>query len=269
MKLTVENIRVTMMATLPQEGELTKEQENTVVAGKNLAGYIRAEGVRGKFLFVKKKVEEKREDIRSMLSDLPDNFHKSKGGGWSFLNGCVTKDGTQWGEQRDVDDLICLGIAVGFVTFQLPREMWESLPGGVPYFVVDLEDKTGTTQEASPCEPLAPRRSPAMCKLKNGAEEMMGLVVTLMRSIRKVMRANELAIHELWVLSKDKTHKIFQGVDGDQVKILKVNSLIEFDSAGKPYVTGTVRNIILSAFVMPEDGEFSIGNPIKKEEAPA
>jgi len=70
---------------------------------------------------------------------LPDEFHTGKGGGWSFLDACNDRNGAQWTSlHRTMDQLVCLGHAIGAVSFCLPREMWKILPGGMPYFVVDV-----------------------------------------------------------------------------------------------------------------------------------
>jgi hypothetical protein len=33
--------------------------------------------------------------------------------------------------------LFALGLGIGMVECQLPRELWDMLPGGVPYYVVN------------------------------------------------------------------------------------------------------------------------------------
>lgn len=72
-----------------------------------------------------------------MLSELPKEFKKESGGGMSFLNACNTSKGEQWtGEHAKMEQLFALGIASGMVECLLPRELWSSLPGGVPYYVV-------------------------------------------------------------------------------------------------------------------------------------
>ncbi len=79
-----------------------------------------------------------KEEISSMLNELPDNFKKDIGGGWSFLNACMTKDGIQWGEHKDIEMLLALGIATGLADMLMPRDMWPILPGGMPYFSVSV-----------------------------------------------------------------------------------------------------------------------------------
>lgn len=75
------------------------------------------------------------DDIRELLAQLPDQFRMDGGGGWSFLNGCVDRDGKLWtGDHATVEELFLLGIAAQRSTCLLPRELWDALPGGVPYY---------------------------------------------------------------------------------------------------------------------------------------
>ena len=77
-------------------------------------------------------------EIADMLHQLPTQFQQHQGGGWTFLNACQRSDGELWtGLQSTVEKLVMLGIATGKVKIQFPREIWDVLPGGVPYFVVE------------------------------------------------------------------------------------------------------------------------------------
>lgn len=80
-----------------------------------------------------------RNDIAAQLAGLPREFRKQSGGGWSFLNACMTAEGEQWGEHHDMEMLFALGIAAGLARWCLPHEDWHALPGGVPYVVIDLD----------------------------------------------------------------------------------------------------------------------------------
>lgn len=124
MNLTAENVQTILFACLYQPGEDT-------------SGHVKVHGVRGSLGFDPKRLAPNKPIIESLLKQLPVEFMRSGGGGYTFLNGCITKDGEQWGEQSNVDELICLGLAIGKVSFPIPREMWGHLPGGVPYFTVD------------------------------------------------------------------------------------------------------------------------------------
>ncbi|WP_299076193.1 hypothetical protein [uncultured Paraglaciecola sp.] len=79
------------------------------------------------------------DEIKAMLSELPDEFHAKRGGGWSFLNACNTRDGEQWtGMHQTMEQLFVLGIAAGLAKWLMPRDMWSAFPGGMPYVSVDV-----------------------------------------------------------------------------------------------------------------------------------
>lgn len=116
---------------------LFKDEE--ITEGKIPEGAILVEGITRKFGFHPTRLAEKRQVVVKWLNALPHQFHKDGGGGWSFLNACNQENGVQWtGFHRSMEQLFCLGIGLGFVKCQLPREVWVTLPGGVPYYVVDL-----------------------------------------------------------------------------------------------------------------------------------
>ncbi len=100
------------------------------------ADSISVDGIMNRFIFRREAVERHRTEIEAMLAELPDNFQKDKGGGWSFLQACMDRQDNQWGEHRDMAALFALGMAIGRVEYLLPRPMWGALPGGMPYLVV-------------------------------------------------------------------------------------------------------------------------------------
>ena len=74
------------------------------------------------------------------LKALPHQFRKNSGGGWSFLNACNQENGVQWtGLHQRMDQLFCLGMGVKLVESLLSRKMWRNLPGGMPYYVINVE----------------------------------------------------------------------------------------------------------------------------------
>jgi len=128
MELTAHNVNEIFLDCLFKDGELTDNG-------------IKAQGVRTNVVFNPERLKSHEKDITDMLSYLPKEFGKSTGGGWSFLNMCVDKNDVLWtGEHATVDKLIVLGIAVGKVSFPFPRELWQVLPGSVPYVMVDYEN---------------------------------------------------------------------------------------------------------------------------------
>ena len=123
MKLTSENVKKVFDECLTE----TAEQENAV----KVEGIVRA------FAFDSAKLKEHTESIFDMLRELPKEFMQNSGGGYSFLMACNDKDGNQWtGLHERMEQLFALGIGIEKVKCLLPRELWQALPGGVPYYVV-------------------------------------------------------------------------------------------------------------------------------------
>src|SRR5260370_171551 len=82
--------------------------------GENSDGALKIEGIVRAFGFNPERTEANKHAIAELLSELPDEFWQSKGGGWTFLNACNDRHGRQWtGEHRTMEALFCLGIASG------------------------------------------------------------------------------------------------------------------------------------------------------------
>jgi len=90
-------------------------------------------GIVRTFAFHPARLTLNKANITEMISEMNSTFHKSGGGGWTFLNMCVDKNDQQWGEQSNCEALLCLAIGTEQGGYLLPREMWSSLPGSVPY----------------------------------------------------------------------------------------------------------------------------------------
>jgi hypothetical protein len=108
---------------------LFKDGEDTTFA-------VKAEGIINDFGFNPERLVSHKEEIKSMLLQLPKEFKQSSGGGMSFLQACMDEKGYQWGEHRDMEQLFALGIAAELCICLMPRELWIALPGGMPYYVV-------------------------------------------------------------------------------------------------------------------------------------
>jgi hypothetical protein len=117
-------------------------------SGLNNPDVLVVEGVVNSFALSKIKVEIYREKIKDLLTQLPLPFSpldKGGEGGWSFLQMCVDRDDDQWGEHPDMEKLCILGLATGMMRWCAPRNLWEILPGGMPYLVVDTEAEVEST----------------------------------------------------------------------------------------------------------------------------
>ncbi len=86
------------------------------------------------------RLDENRQAIIDLLNELPEQFHKRGGGGWTFLNACNDKNGRQWtGFHYEMEMLFMLGMAAGYVSELMPRDLWQILPGGMPYYMIDIK----------------------------------------------------------------------------------------------------------------------------------
>lgn len=47
----------------------------------------------------------------------------------------MTKEGNQWGEHLNMEQLVVLGVASGNLQYCLPKQMWSMLPGGMPLVI--------------------------------------------------------------------------------------------------------------------------------------
>lgn len=129
MKLTSKAVNELMNDCLFTTAEINNGTPDNAVIVK---------GVIKLFGFHPGRLETHKAEIAELLAELPDNFQANGGGGWSFLNACMDKDGNHWGEHTDIEALIALGIATNQAKYLLSRDIWESMPGGVPYFVVGV-----------------------------------------------------------------------------------------------------------------------------------
>ena len=135
MELTTKNVETVFKDCLYTEEEITFEPPNSKVP----KGCVIVEGIVNTFGFHPERLASHKEDIRSMLADLPTEFRENSGGGWSFLNACIRQhDGEQWGEHRNMEQLFCLGIGLGMAKWLLPRNMWNVLPGEMPYVSITV-----------------------------------------------------------------------------------------------------------------------------------
>lgn len=94
---------------------------------------IRVEGILHDFGLHPDRVKAFEEKIKSWIKDIPVSFLKGAGGGYSFLNLCEDRKGNQWGQHQNMEQLFVLCSAIGKAGFNMKRDMWNILPGGMPY----------------------------------------------------------------------------------------------------------------------------------------
>jgi len=128
--------------------------DKELVDGKPPENAVLVEGIVRKFGFHPERLESHRQEVKDILNQMPDSFHKDKGGGWSFLNLCMTKDGQHWGEHPSMEALVALAVGLGMASYCLPRAMWSLFPGGMPYIQFDV-DGTHSGEDHRPVQDCA------------------------------------------------------------------------------------------------------------------
>ena len=84
--------------------------------------FIPVRGIVTNVGFVPKKINDYSLTIKMMLNELDDTF------------------------KEDMEQLMLLGIAAGWLKYLLPRELWPALSGGVPYLVI-VNDRIKVEEE--------------------------------------------------------------------------------------------------------------------------
>jgi hypothetical protein len=105
--------------------------------GEDKSCCTESEGIIHNVCFHSKRLKDRQVVIETMLNELPDQFQELSGGGWSFLNACDDKHGRQWtGLHLHMEQLFLLGIGINRVKSLFSKDMWNALPGSMPYYVV-------------------------------------------------------------------------------------------------------------------------------------
>lgn len=95
--------------------------------------------MRKQFKFEEALADE-RPNLIAMINELPIEFLKNGGGGWSFLNVCVKRDGEQWtGLHMVMTQFVAMSAALGMAKELGTPDLWQLMPGAVPYVVFDPE----------------------------------------------------------------------------------------------------------------------------------
>jgi len=142
LELTPKNVERLFVDCLFRPDEVTEEQIEKREPPK---GAVIVDGLTCQVGLHGGRLEEHREKVKQLLTQLPEDFIRSKTGGMTFLGMVTTRGGEQWtGLHRDAENLLVLGIGLGLAGYCAPKELWEALPGGVPYVWIDTEGTDDT-----------------------------------------------------------------------------------------------------------------------------
>lgn len=124
LRLTAAAVRETFLACLYDSGRTAEETKDRV----------EAKGVRLYAGFQPSRLKRYAGRIHELVELWPVTFFE--GTGDSFLNACDDRNHQTWGEHENIDQLLCLGLAIERIVYVLPRELWNAFPGGMPFFRV-------------------------------------------------------------------------------------------------------------------------------------
>lgn len=130
MELTPQNVQKVFFACLFNDDE--------IIPGKTPDNAVLVEGITHKIGFHRERLESHKKEIKEFLSKLPESFFVDRGDGMSFLGLPYLPNGNLWGDHQSAQELMLMGIGSKLMKYCAPKEMWSSLPGGVPYVVINL-----------------------------------------------------------------------------------------------------------------------------------
>lgn len=131
MDLSSKNVEQLMMKCLFTSEELEEVRKK---GDKHPQEAVVVKGIIHTFGFHPERLKSCEQDVVKMLQQLPAEFHE----GYSFLKAPFNAKMEQWGEHRDAEALLSLGMGLGYVKECLPEMFRSSLPGGVPYYQVTV-----------------------------------------------------------------------------------------------------------------------------------
>jgi hypothetical protein len=143
MELNVWNLDIIMREVLLTKDECKAanlSSETTLADMDKTPDWVRwSYGYKTIYAFSETRLLKQEENIKLLLSDLPQKFFLSDDGGWSLWNAVQRKDGMVWGSHVAADALFCLGQALGLCKYLTPRHMSRMMPKEMPYFVISLD----------------------------------------------------------------------------------------------------------------------------------
>lgn len=109
-------------------------RENELINGKPIGEFAPGEGISRSFGFHVERLQSHQEEIYVLINKLP-NIEL----GISFLDLCMISNKSLWEEHINIEQLIALGNALGYIEYLFPKEAWQNLPGKVPFIIKTKE----------------------------------------------------------------------------------------------------------------------------------
>lgn len=114
-------------------------KDHEITPGQTPEGAVLVHGIVNNVGFNPERLNKNKDKILELAKAIvTDPFLKEHGGGMSFLQLCEDREGHQWGEHRNMEQLVLLCKGLGLADYCLPRELWQAMPGSMPYIVFNL-----------------------------------------------------------------------------------------------------------------------------------
>lgn len=107
--------------------------DEELIDGKPIVEPVIVYGIKMNVGFSPNNLDKYKDKINSFLDVTHETFRQ----GWTFLNLCLDKKENLWtGNHSTMEKLLLLGLAIGRIEYCCKRDLWEVLPGGMPYIII-------------------------------------------------------------------------------------------------------------------------------------
>lgn len=139
-ELTNENVESIFLDCLFKENEL--------VDGQPIENFCMAEGVINTVCFNENRLNQHKKEIEDLIDKI-----LNIGQGIPFVVMCESVEGYQWtNDHVYMEQLMLLGIGSEILIYPVGRELWNILPGGLPYIIKNREKIGKKVEGHSPSE---------------------------------------------------------------------------------------------------------------------
>jgi hypothetical protein len=108
MENIAEKVNKIFMECLFMDEEIAQMRKEGLAQPKDA---VIVEGITQNFGLHPVRLEACRDLVKEIIEEMPTEFRKTKGGGWSFLNLCNDKNGVQWADlHRTMEQLVVLAV---------------------------------------------------------------------------------------------------------------------------------------------------------------
>lgn len=123
-------------------------KENELIDGKPIDNFCIAEGIVNTVCFHEGRLNQHKKEIEDLIDKILDI-----GQGIPFAVMCESVEGYQWtSEHMYMEQLMLLGVGSEVLVYPVGSELWDILPGGLPYIIKNREKIGKKVEGLSPSE---------------------------------------------------------------------------------------------------------------------